>query len=119
MGSSSKTRKSKEPVVKGAGGGGSWSGDNSATKDQCAVNFEFIYHFSGLYTINVGDIALLLPSSSGQELDIVVDSRILGQYHDKNEQLIKNCVRKGFVYEGKVTKVLGSSTIAIKLKGNG
>lgn len=119
MGSNSKTRKTKEPVVKGVGGEGSWPGDDSATKDQCAISWEFIYSFGGTHSINVGDIAALLPSSSAKELDVVVNSTVLGQYHDKNEQLIKGCVRKGFVYEGEVTKVLGSSTIAIKLKGNG
>lgn len=119
MGSNKTTRKTKEPVVKGVGGGGSWTGNDSETKDRCAISLEFNYQISDGQQIKSGDKASLITSSNGQELDLIVNLMNIGEYHNKNEQLLKDCMKKGFVYAGEVTKVLGNSTIAIKLKGNG
>lgn len=118
MGDTGKTRKTKDAVVKGSGVGGSSAGKDKGTSDKCALTWEFIYTTTKSLSVKVGDPAGLLTSTNGKNIDLIVNSVSLGEYHETNESLIAECMEKGFAYEGKVTKVLGNSTFGIKLKGH-
>lgn len=119
MGSTGKTRKTKEPVVKGSGTGGSAAVNDNGTANKCALIWEFVFRASKTITASVGDKAALISAINGQDIELLINSVSVGEYHEQNERLVSECMKKGFVYEGEVTKVLGNSTFGIKLKGNG
>lgn len=98
-------------------------GSKSASKDSCMFSFSALLKTNNLYTdgLNTGQSAQLVPSYDlSGKLEIVSGSRVIGVYRGTQEEKIRICLKKGYIYEGSIIKLAkgaNETTVSVRLNG--
>lgn len=97
-----KVTKSRQVNIAGMEAGG---GSKPDTSESCYFKIEDSVEVGGEIEVVVGDSAVVVPNLIAKQSDLYLGRYLVGKFVSAYARQVSGCMRKGFIYEGKILSV--------------